>query len=396
VTRREQINQLGSMAIVGIIALAFGSLLKAEASPTIPIPSPSPLPSIAQLPIAAVTAEPSPIASPFANPSPVISLASKLPSPVPSPITRRSTVWGITIKTLPLREGNEAFLPKQFQLAKELGVDTVRVDYSTTYPALNRLAVDEAKKSGLKLIFIIPFGSIDIFTDPHVTERTTALVKSIVEEYKTDVHVWQLGNEVASVAIRQNENLYGIDQVDYPEDRYKAVATWLKAATATIRQTDPSAKVLVTDAYVHTGFFDRYLAEGGDFDILGWDWYSWISDDMNSVPLEGRPGRFRLLSKLATYKKEIWLTEVSRNLGSYGENQLDRQEEQAAFIESVAKQMFDSKTISGFFVYNLIQDQTQPENLRAFGIVNVDPEHGKIIGVKAAFDRYRNLIKANR
>jgi arabinogalactan endo-1,4-beta-galactosidase len=254
--------------------------------------------------------------------------------------------------------------------------------------------LQEAQKRNLKVVFAIPYGPNDIFQDKQLDQDTYTYVSQIVKKYQGKVSVWQLGNEVASVALNPGGNYMGIDQSDYPEDRYRVVSTWLKAASRAIRTYDPNAKILITDDWVHTGFFDRFVAEGGDFDVLGWDWYSVEGEDINTVTIEGRAaGPYRLMTKLGTYKKPIWLTEVSRHLGSYGENANDREKEQADFIETTAEQAWENQQITGFFVYNLIQDQTLTPNLRAFGILNVDPETHMITSKKQAFDRYRLLIR---
>lgn len=387
---KPQVRQLGviiSIAAVGLFSgslVAIGGASEPRTKPTI-----SPTPFVLPSPVKPVT-----LASPSPSPSPVVK-AKPQPvkkRPAPAKPKRPDFNWGITIQPFPFREQNEQFLPEQLRLAAELGVSVVRIDYTPGNDAINQLILEQAKKHHLKLVFIIPFGPKDIFTDPNLYDNAYRYVADIVGKYKGQVPVWQLANEVGAVALVDGLH-HGVDRVDYPEDKYKAVSTWLSAATKAVRDTDPAAKRLVTDHWVHVGFFDRFLAEGGDFEILGWNWFSDMGTNMDRVTINPQTGQtYNLLSKLKSFKKELWLTEVNRRLGSHG----GKDKEQADFIQTMAEYAYGNPAINGFLVYNLVEDQTARVEESGYSLIHIDIDNKWVTGLKAAFGRYQALIKAKK
>lgn len=388
-----QWKQLGIAFAVATVGLVGGSVVGGLRTPKT-VPSPSTQPVIAEKIVVATDA---PIIAP--TPSPQVSTkpsvtASPKPKISPKPqasVAKRPFNWGITIMPFPLRESNDLLLPEQFRLAHELGLNIVRVEYAVNNEAMNYLAVEQAKKYGLKLVFIIPWGPNDIFTDSDLYNNAYRYVAGIVAKHKGDVAVYQLANEVASVALK--EGVHGADRVDYDNHKYTATTTWLKAAAKAVKDTDPGAKRLVNDHWIHNGYFETFLKEGGDFDILGWNWFSEMGNDMDRVVIDKKTGQiYKLLTKLKAHKKEIWLTEVNRRLGSNDGNE----KAQADFIQTMAEYAYKQPSITGFFVFNMIEDQTAPPKERGYGIVKVNPETKWVSGFKEAFGRYQALIKAKK
>lgn len=387
------LKQLGTIIAVALLGLSLGSFVSvkgAKESSQIPF---SPLPSPSAPPIADSLSD---LTTPLPMPSQKPATAKKAPAPKKSPLSpnavKRPFLWGVTILPYPFIEGSDLFLPEQFRLASELGLRAVRVEYSVNNDSVNQQVVELAKKHNLQLIFIIPFGPNDIFTDQKLQDNAYQYVKKIVEQYKGQVPVWQLATEVASVAIVDGGH-HGVDRVDYPEAKYQAVATWLKGATKAVRDADPAAKRLVNDQWIHVGFFDRFLAEGGDFDILGWNWFSDMGTDMERVTIDAKKRQtYRLLTKLKSFKKDIWLTEVNRRLGSKD----GKEKEQADYIQTMAEKTYANPAIKGFFVFNLVEDQSAPPQEQGYSLVNIDKEKNWVGGLKLAFWRYQGLIKAKQ
>ncbi len=69
--------------------------------------------------------------------------------------------------------------------------------------------------------------------------------------------------------------------------------------------------------------------------------------------------------KLKSYNKPIWLTEVSRRLGSQG----GKEKEQADFIKTMATYATKQSAINGFFVFNLLEDQAASPQERGYSII---------------------------
>lgn len=394
-------KQLGIMVTIAATGLILGSLFSigsSRADEGDVVPSPSPSPTVAQR--QSIT-EPSPSPkvislAPSPSPSPATTAATKAAiktSPQSAqPATKRAFHWGATVQPFPFAENNEQFLPEQFRLANELGLTTVRVEYSVEVPAMNKQAIDLAKQYGMQLVFIIPFGPNDIFSDKNLYSNAHKYVSDIVGQYKGQVPVWQLATEAASVALIDGGH-HGVDRVDYPEAKYQAVATWLKAASTAVKESDPAAKRLINDQWVHVGFFDRFLAEGGDFDILGWNWFSDMGTDWNRPLLNSKTGqRYELMKKLKSFNKEIWLTEVNRRRGSAEAGE----KAQADYIQTMAEKAYADSAIKAFFVFNLVEDQEAPPQEKGYGLVHADKSKQWTAGPKEAFGRYQALIEAKK
>ncbi len=394
------LRQLGIILGVATAGLGTGTVVASLTSQSFQVPiqpsprssaalvlsqaSPSPSPEIISL----AEPSPTPAESPKVNSQPVLP-TQKVAQPA---VASRSFAWGVSVLPFPLREKNEQFLPEQFRLAKELGLQTVRIDYSINNQTANQQAIDLAHQYGLQLVFIIPFGPKDIFTDPDLANNAYRYVADIVTKHKGQVPVWQLATEVASVALVDGAH-HGVDRVDYPEKKYQAVATWLKAASKAVKDTDPAARRLMNDQWIHVGFFDRFIAEGGDFDIIGWNWFSDMGTDFNRPVIDRKTGqRYDLIKKLKSYKKDIWLTEVNRRMGSNDGNE----KAQADYIQTMAEAAYREPAIKAFLIYNLAEDQQAPASERGYGLVQIDKEKQWIGGLKEAYNRYKNLIAAKK
>ncbi len=309
--------------------------------------------------------------------------------------TSSRMAWGITVLPFPFRTYLDSMTVDQMKEAKKLGVSYVRVDYAPFNPKVTDTAVDAALKQGLEVVLIIPFGPNNIFTDKNLTLSAQTYVTGVVNRYKGRVMIYQLGTEAASVALNNDASKSGIVLKDYPTAKLNAVTDWIKAAASSVKATDPKAKTLVNDQWVHTGFFDHYFAQGGDFDILGWNWFSDMGTSMDTVTLDAKTNQtYALLTKLKSYNKPIWLTEVSRRLGNQGGHEAD----QAAFIQTMAIYAQSKAEIQGFFVFNLLEDQAAPPQEQGYGIITAvdDDKTQKITGGKAAFKTYQQIIKSSR
>jgi hypothetical protein len=299
--------------------------------------------------------------------------------------------WGVTLLTYPFPRFDEEFIATQLEEAKQLGINSVRIDYIPKHPESIDRAVNEARARNLKVVLVIPFGPKDIFTDKQLTTNTDNYVTDIVKRYAGNVAVYQLANEIASVALGNNGALHGINLKDYPADKLNAVTTWTKTAAIAVKKTDPKAKTLINDQWVHTGFFDHYIASGGEFDILGWNWFSDMGESLDTVTLDkAKNQKYQLLGKLKSYNKPIWLTEVNRRLGS----QSNKEQEQADYIKTMADYTKSTPTIRGFFVFNFLDDQGAPPQEKGYGIITAEDRNGeqKITGRKPAYEIFQKAI----
>ncbi len=305
-------------------------------------------------------------------------------------LTRNGPVnWGVTIRPYltPDQGFNRAFLPKQFVLMKELGVTSVRADYDFTHVDMNDLIVAQARQHKMQLIFILPMDQNQLATDKNLSSNVYRQVYDVVKKYKGQVAVWQLGTEVATVAMKKPD-MNGIEFTDYPEETYRPVATWIQAASRATIDADPRAKRLLNDQWIHAGFFKKFLAEGGQFDILGWNWFSDMGgpERIEELHINDDPNRpFRLMDTLKSYNKELWFAEVNRRDGDSDGNP----EAQADFIASIAQYANANQRVSTFLVFLLIGEA-------GYGIADANYQGGTVSGVKKAFTRYQQIIDQSR
>ncbi len=381
--------------MIGLMTGAVTSaVVKGERRAAIPQPTPSLLPlsnPFNLVPKPVVIAIPSPSPSPTAKPAP--KNAAKKPA-AQTPVKKRSFSWGVTIRPFPFANDNDKFLVEQFRLAKELGLTAIRVDYSVNNIPADEKIIQLAKENNLELTFIIPPGPNSIWDDKDLNNTAYNYAKEIVSRHVGQVPVWQLGTEMASVAIVDGAH-HGADPVDYPEAKYQAVATFLKAAARGVRDADPNAKRMINDQWIHVGFFTRYLKEGGDstFERLGWNWFSDMGTNMEKVLIDSRTGKtYPLMDKLRAMKKEIVISEVNRRMGSKDGNE----KAQADFIQTIAEYAYKTNDIKGLYVYNLVEDQGAPPQEQGYSLVHIDKERQWVGGLKEAYNRYQTLIKAKQ
>ncbi len=313
------------------------------------------------------------------------------------PAAKGDITWGISVLTFPFPTYIESFTKTEVAEAKKLGITHVRVDYIPFNPKATDNSVKVVNEAGLKVVLIIPPGPNSIWTDKKLEDNTKKYVTEIVKRYKGKVAVYQVGTEMASVALLNNGSKHGIDLKDYPADALKAATTWVKVANETLKKEDPGVLRMVNDQWVHTGFFDNYFKQGGDFDILGWNWFSDMGTDMESVVIDAKAKQtYELLDKLKSYNKPIWLTEVNRRLGSNDGNE----KAQADYITTMAKYAINHKdVIKGFFVFNLLEDQAAPKEEKGYSIIKALDDNGQkqtITGHKPAFEAYQKVIKSSR
>lgn len=307
-------------------------------------------------------------------------------------IKRKSDfAWGITVLNFPFPRYDKNFTSTQMKEVADLGAGWVRIEYEPKNPSATDHSVEQARKQNLDVVLIIPFGPNDVFKDKNLTENTKKYVTEIVNRYKGKVAVYQLATEVASVALQNDPSSHGIKIEDYPTKDLNAITTWVKTAAETVKALDPSAKRLVNDQWVHTGFFDHYFAQGGDFDILGWNWFSDMGTKIASPTLDQKTGEtYALLDKLKSYAKPIWLTEVNRRLGIQGGNEAAA----AQFIETMARSVRQDPAIKGFFVFSLLEDQAAPVKERGYSLIEAidNDKEQKVTKRNAVYDKYQELI----
>lgn len=301
--------------------------------------------------------------------------------------------WGIQIRPFAMDRYTDALMDQQLDLARELGVGWVRLDWHNykDFSWHDRI-VAESNKRGLHVVLILE--DIGVPTgNPDSPEKAKIRAQGIADHFKGRVHYYQLFNEVSGSALHGPEFPGSNFSRDYDQAKYRVIRDWMKGATAGIKAADPGGKTIVSAQWTHTGFIEQLIKDGVPFDILGWNWFSDMPNDLNGVTIDEHTGT-SLLLKLKGFGKELWLTELGHRPGPTGQDEV----KQAAYVKQMTERIHGYVSFKGLFYFELM-DQS---NVKAkgnkpeyYGMVNFakDREGNWIIGSKKqAFDAYKQAI----
>jgi hypothetical protein len=247
---------------------------------------------------------------------------------------------------------------------------------------------------------------------------------------------WELGNETSLASI-DGKRLFAlrkdavgkdldpthpanwIDSADFP-GATQAMAGVLRGLYWGVKDTysarNASTKILFGDLWIHFGYVRKLMAVGGanflPADILSWHWYT-PSFGSFTQPLKGNNPATAPASYAASFGKDIWMTEVGREIkvavsptewapvGGSADNPYNGNENWASQSSELMSQLNNLVTvpqIKGIFVYQLFDENrsfvnasTAQKSSQAFhGLFNADGYR------KTAFYTYRDFIRAHR
>ncbi len=265
--------------------------------------------------------------------------------------------WGVYTNTFALSDlddGGER--PEIYDdiltTAKDLGLHYIRTNYefipenglpSAHERTLNGDWIDAILAHGLEPVLILDNGV-------NTYQAAYDIGRQVGREYKGRVRYYQLMNEVNGAAIKPGHA--GRTMTDYEPAKYQAVLNRVKGMSEGIASVDPKARRIITANWLGTAMVDELIADGVEFEIIGWNWFSDMGIDFTTHDLgDGTtldiPGHFEYSGK------KFWLSEVNRQGGSYGTTARDAEAEQASWLLEVATIAHDDPRVSGFFVYTL-------------------------------------------
>jgi len=308
--------------------------------------------------------------------------------------------WGVQVRPNALNRYSEELMAEQLDLAKELGVSWIRLDWHNYNDfAWHDRIVDMAAERGLHVVLILE--DIGAPTDsPNFVSNARTRSKEIAQHYKGKIRYFQLFNEVSGTLLK-GPSQPGTDFTrDYDQAEYAKIRDWLKAAGAGIKEANPDAKLAISGQWTHTAVFEQLIKDGVSFDILGWNWFDDMGDDLNApIIAETAHQKITLLDKLRGFGKELWITELNTRPGANGQDEA----KQAAYINEVAERIYEYQAFKGLFVFELM-DQAEVGSKGGaneyYGIVKFakDSSGDWVIGEKQqTFEAYRQVItKLNR
>lgn len=289
-------------------------------------------------------------------------------------------------------------LEQQMDYLVDLGLKSYRVDISSA-DAAPRLAqlVQTAKKSDIEILPVItpPF-DLDKGTGEALYRQAYKLAFTLVSQFKDQIKVWELGNEMENYAIirpcemQQNGAQYscewgpagGVGPLEYHGPRWAKVSAVLKGLSDGAIAADPTVRrALGTAGWGHLGAFELMQRDGIKWDISVWHMYG-----------EDPEWAFK---KLAEYGRPIWVTEFNHPYGSK-----ESEESQASGLRRWIKRLQELSgpyNVEAAHIYELIDETYWAPSFEAMmGLVRLDGDgHGgwRPGSPKAAYFSVKNIVR---
>ena len=306
-------------------------------------------------------------------------------------------LWGVNGHPINSYPGVE--IARQLDYLKDLGMKSYRVNISDTSGA-SKLAVvvEEAKARGIEVLPVITPGNIDLKADStedlYVKARKLAI--ALGSQFKKDIRVWELGNEMENHAIikrcemRDDGTQYpcdwgpagGVGPLEYYGPRWKKVSAVLKGLSDGMIEVDPGIrKAMGTAGWGHLGAFERMEKDGIRWDISVWHAYGQDTE--------------WAFKTLARYGRPIWLTEFNNPFGSQQGEEL--QAEKLKQIMARLRELQSTYKLEAAHIYELLDETYWAPDFEAYmGLVRLKarPGGGWVAGEpKPAYFAVRDFIR---
>lgn len=212
--------------------------------------------------------------------------------------------------------------------------------------------------------------------------------QNIATRFKGKVPYYQLANEASGVTIKQG--FPGNKISDYDETKYTHFKNIVKGLSDGVRAGDSDAQRIISSNWLGVGVMDKLIADKVDFEIIGWNWYSLMGDDLTKTLDDG--SILDIPAYLAHYNKRFWVVEINRDGGSFDGNMVA----QATYLDTFAKNIAKRKNITGFFVFTLTdQCDILDQPVGRLGLISLSANADKsctITTKKPAFDAVKVIF----
>lgn len=253
--------------------------------------------------------------------------------------------WTNAYAANPGEKFDQNVFDNQINALKELGINHLRTNFEHNgdTPTLwaNNLLVESAEKNNWDLTFIVEHPFQDFFQEASY-ESGYEWGKKVGSSYAGKVDYYQLANEVSGTIIESGN---GLKKEDYNQEKYEILKNYLVGLREGIYESDPNAKFIVSAHWICLAVIDMLIEDGLEFDVIGWNWYSEMGDNLSNKPIdEGEP--LDIPGLLGRYGKPFWIVELNQSGGD-----MEGEEKQANFFERILENSYKSGDISGIFVY---------------------------------------------
>jgi Domain of unknown function (DUF4214)/Glycosyl hydrolase catalytic core len=309
-------------------------------------------------------------------------------------------LWGVNGHPLTAYPG--ARTEDQLDYIKDLGMKSYRVNIPGT-DKLKDLAelVKAGKERQIEILPVITPGNVDLDNDTakELYDKAHALAFALGSQFKDDIRVWELGNEMENYAIikacemRDDGTQYpcewgpagGVDVLEYYAPRWQKVSAVLKGLSDGMTAVDPEIrKAMGTAGWGHLGAFERMQQDGIKWDISVWHTYG-----------EDPEWAFE---RIAKYKKPIWVTEFNNPYGS----QRGEPQQASGLKEAMTRlrELQGTYDVQAAHIYELLDETYWAPSYEAFmGLVRLEKKVGggwKLGEPKPAYFTVRELIRTTK
>ena len=293
-----------------------------------------------------------------------------------APAMARDVQWGINGH--PFGHYRGVSLAQQLDYVKDLGLTVYRVDVEDerVVPKLRTL-VRLGKERGITILPVVtPNVSLTALAPDEIYKRAFDRAVALVTPLQDDIRIWELGNEVENYAIiqpcekRDNGERYncswgpagGVSPLDYFGPRWVKASALIRGLTDGVKSVDPKIRRAIgTAGWGHIGAFERFKADGIEWDISVWHLY-------------GQDPEWAL-KRLAKFGKPIWITEFNHPGGS--------SDGASAQAEGLVRQMKRLNELAGTYdieaamVYELMDEPYWAPSYEAWmGLVTLENTSG--------------------
>lgn len=321
----------------------------------------------------------------------VAGLLTLLALPAPA---RSDLLWGVNGHPFTAYPGIP--FQQQLELVKDLGMRSYRVNISvpSQAPMLAKL-VAAAKPLGIDILPVFtPALNLKAESAEQLYSRAYKMAVALISQFKDDIRVWELGNELENFAIitacemRDNGEQYncawgpagGVSPLDYYGPRWAKVSAVLKGLSDGAMSVDPTIrKAIGTAGWGHLGAFERMHQDGINWDISVWHIYG---QDLEWA-----------LKTLVKYNRPVWVTEFNNPLGS--KNSEDEQVRGLVKLMTSMRELQKTYNVEAAHVYELLDEPYWAPDFEAYmGLVRLERSDGrwKISERKPAYEAVKQLI----
>ena len=306
--------------------------------------------------------------------------------------------YGVTGHPL-TQEAYAGNIDLQIRLLKSLNLKMYRVDLPVDSSGHVMKAKEFAtlltklRAGGITLLPVLVFNkSLYNAPSPEAAYRSGLNYgKTFARTYKRYFTYYEVGNEEAGGIIR-GPQVDGHDLVDYDGPKSKLLMAYFKGVCNGLKAEDPSARLIINEAWVHYGFFQLLRTNGVSYDIIGYHGYSEMGDLMNA-----RRGFRNVIDTLyRQFNKRIWITEMNVRNGT----SMRRSPSPEQWFTRNLTTLRRNRHVEAIFVYELLDqpafdNPASPHNnpTEAYYGLNAWQQKYRQTTPKPLFDVYKSFIR---